>query len=780
MHPTLARLGVVLLIGAGTLPLHADIVRLADLELDAAKAPRVIADFYRKIIKAAKEPDAAVPAARLGLDLVEAILKDKDIPLNQALPAAEQALRALAWLLQENSHDASDVRRQVDDKLLDVRQQRLKFLANDAKQANSWQNALAFADSMLDQYPRSLAVGKQVRSLWAECALADSTKARPLWLRSQRLFLDNSEMRPVQEILEKRARQALDDAATLGDGPAREKLSQGLKLWPRLPGLLDAWLHRDKKYFILYVGVRQLPEFLSPATACTEAEKHALDLLFESLVQPADEAGTLQTHEARLAAALPEPRPLLRHIALRRDAYWSSGQRVLPSDVRHSVLLATDGKLAGRDSTWRDFFDVPEVDGNSFALDFRIKKGLFDPLALLSFKVLPQTFRNKPLHRGDDAEFARSPVGSGPFVYMGRREIDGRTCAIFTANPQHVRGDLAEEPRIREIRMFAWKDAKDLASPEARRALLLDVPTELLSTVTNIGTYEVRTLRPRRVHFLAVNQRVPALANESLRRALAHAIDREAILQRYFRGKRIDTDRLAPLGMALVLPLLSLPARHIDSHSILNGPYPLDSWASAANVPRDLHDVTLARSLFRQAIKGQKIKLTLKHPDDDPRLAPALHALARQIEKAASDVGTGLQIVPIGMSNRAFKEAIARRDYELAYAHWDYESATYWLWPLFDPQPAAVQPGGSNYLGYDNDAILQNLFRTALGHRQFTALQTATHNIHAHLSQKKMPLVPLWQLDAHVAIPAGLTTGALDPLRVFANVARWQYSMPTR
>src|SRR5262249_8360129 len=35
---------------------------------------------------------------------------------------------------------------------------------------------------------------------------------------------------------------------------------------------------------ILYVGVRSLPEFLSPATAWTDAERQAVELLFESLV----------------------------------------------------------------------------------------------------------------------------------------------------------------------------------------------------------------------------------------------------------------------------------------------------------------------------------------------------------------------------------------------------------------------------------------------------------------------------------------------------------------
>ncbi|MBM4069334.1 MAG: hypothetical protein FJ271_10360 [Planctomycetes bacterium] len=752
---------------------RADIVRLTDLEKEAEKALPPVAVFYRTILKSAARPDASVPAARQGLDLVEALLKDKKVSSSVALPAAERALLALAWIVRMNAPDDGDLQRRLDDKLLDIRQRRLGVLAEEAKHANAWQEALAFADSLLDQYPRSLAVGKQVRRLWADVALseADPHKARQLWLRAQQRFLDSPEMRPVQEMLQKQARQWLDETAKLDNGPALEKLSQAFKLWPRLSGLRDARRRREKRYVVVQVGVRQLPEFLSPATAVNDAEKLALDLIYEGLVQPTHSNETLQTHEARLAARLPESRPLHRRFTLRRDAYWSSGERVIPADVRHSIQLATDAKVPGRTSSWLDVFDVPEVDGASFTLDFRMKQGLFDPLALLSFKVLPQSFRDKPLNRGDDLEFARSPVGSGPFIYQGRREIDGRSCAVFSANPSHVRGDRPDEPRIDEIRMFAWKDAKDLAATE-RGALLLDVPMTDLAAVAKLGTHQVRTLRPRRVHFLAVNHRVATLADDSLRRGLAHAIDREGLLRRHFRGRYMDVNLLAPLGAALALPLVSLPPRHADLHRALSGPYPPDSWASPPGV-RDLLDANLARSLFRQMPKDRTIKLSLKHADDDPRLGPALRDLARQVESAAAEGGVNLRIAMLAMPARALKSAIDRRDFELAYCHWDYESVNYWLWPLFDPQAAAVQPGGSNYLGYDNDAILQNLFRAALGHRQFTALQSATHDIHARLTLK-MPLIPLWQLDVHAAVPTGITTGVIDPLRVFADVGRWQ------
>ena len=65
----------------------------------------------------------------------------------------------------------------------------------------------------------------------------------------------------------------------------------------------------------------------------------------------------------------------------------------------------------------------------------------------------------------------------------------------------------------------------------------------------------VKILKGRRVYFLAVNHRRQELQSPALRKALAHVIDRQKILNERFRG---DMEKL---------------------HQPLNGPYPARSWA---------------------------------------------------------------------------------------------------------------------------------------------------------------------------------------------------------
>src|SRR5262249_4188441 len=57
-------------------------------------------------------------------------------------------------------------------------------------------------------------------------------------------------------------------------------------IWPRLPGLENFLRQQERKYPILFVGVRELPQYFSPATAATDTERQAVELLFESLVRP--------------------------------------------------------------------------------------------------------------------------------------------------------------------------------------------------------------------------------------------------------------------------------------------------------------------------------------------------------------------------------------------------------------------------------------------------------------------------------------------------------------
>jgi ABC-type oligopeptide transport system substrate-binding subunit len=488
----------------------------------------------------------------------------------------------------------------------------------------------------------------------------------------------------------------------------------------------------------LTVAVRSLPEQLSPATASTEVERQALELLFDRLYRVEVQPGLGRRYVPELAVDLPG-RSLSAAVALRRDAYWASGERVTAADVRHTALLMNQTDLAGRTALWRDYLEVPRLEGNPLQVNLGWKQGLFDPLAPLTFWVLPRFYAGKELPRADDPEFAKAPVGSGPFKYAGRK----LGAAVFQANPHDER-----RGPIGEIRMTVWPETKkewEKFTPQ----LILDAPTADLAFLKERGYALKETAGPTNVHILAVNHRVPALASPSVRRAIAHALDRQGLLNRHFRAE---------------------PGRY---HATANGLFPRESWANAPapRVPDELYQKEQATSLARKLGKDLAgSKWTLKFANDDARVRAACTEMAKSLTALFQDAGAEVKAVPLPPAE--LRKAVTERDYDLLYTRVGRLDDPVRLALFFDRQEDATRTGSSNFLGCEDDK-LHELLRTAVQHRQFSVLQESMQAIHVHLYET-MPAIPLWQLDTHVLVHPSLRTPPLDAQAVFANVREWK------
>jgi ABC-type transport system substrate-binding protein len=747
------------------------------------------------------EADGVTPYEEIALQKVGGLLGDKGLPAREKLRAAEDVLAAVLrfHLAARDRPLGGDnpwqpLEEGLRQKLLDVRLERLQSLASAGSPkgpAADWGAALGLADRLLGWYPDSKRARDGVAAAWARYAderlkAGDFRAAGTYQRRLERTFLHFPDdkgrraaaLRARAEALRKEARGLTDQAAAV------QKLQEALEAWPHLPELRDELLKRQGAYRVLYVGVRSLPGRLSPAAAWTDPEKQAVELLFQRLVREVYDPRRGERYRPDLAEGLPEVVPGGRRMRLARDAYWWDGKHVTATDVRNTALLL---KSAGS-AEWRELVDPPATEGDPFRIAFRLRHGFRDPLLPLSFHVLPPQAQV-----GGGAAFARAPVGSGPFHYVGPENHEGRRCAVFRANPWY--GGDSGRPYIREIRFYVPKDpVRDFQDAEHPLHLLLDLPTDLIPVLRKAGVKDVRTLEPRRVYILAVNHRGAGVLGKSLalRLALAHGIDREGILNSCFRGGH-PADRVrAVLGAAAAVATAPLTRVSGEFHRPANGPYPPGSWACAPTervLP--LSNVEKARGLLARARDEDgvgAVRLTLKYPDDDPRVARACREIARQLKALGDRVKCPVTLKLVALAPHAFRDALARRDYDLAYHHIDFGSEAYWLWPLFDTSSEALKPGGSNYLGYAGDSELAGHFRKVMNHRDFAKVREITHDIHDRLNEK-MPFIPLWQLDTHIAVhpawrlsagrarPAdedGPLPAELDPLVVFGGAAAWR------
>ncbi|MFL5339047.1 MAG: ABC transporter substrate-binding protein [Gemmataceae bacterium] len=563
---------------------------------------------------------------------------------------------------------------------------------------------------------------------------------------------------PFRDKLRRRSQAHFDKARQLaandeGKFLALAQIDMAELIDPDLEGLKDFATQMKRSYRLIVVGVKSLPERMSPTLALTDADRFACELLYEGLVQPVPDPAVGQRYRTQLAALPPKLVPMGREFQLINDAVWATkdgpGEKITAYTIKKNVEML----LEARNTPAADGMDVLKLAAVTDPLRFVINldRGCLEPLAAMSFKVLPAELLDKKPAKLFDPEFAANPVGSGPYTYHGRKTEDNREYAVFKANPAYgKRKGKFGLPRIQEIRFVVAPSDPATDLREGKIDLLLDVSSAdlvrlrqselgLARTVTEV------TLPSRRIWMLAVNHRRPELGQEPgkpLRRALAHAVNRDDIVTKVFRAGT-------------------------QAHRVLNGPFPPDTWATPKSPPPLFQDQKA--QTFAKAARMPD-KLTLKFADN-LLIRQACTMIKQQIE--GLNLGTKIELVPL--SEAALHQAVmVDHDYDLAYVPFDYNE-TYSLGGLLDE--AADGRGERNFLGYKPDANSGRHLQALRQTRDFREVRRWTQSLYTTFNDQ-MPFIPLWQLDFHLLASQNLEPMPqalyLDPLTVFDQAEEWR------
>lgn len=135
--------------------------------------------------------------------------------------------------------------------------------------------------------------------------------------------------------------------------------------------------------------------------------------------------------------------------------------------------------------------------------------------------------------------FADAPIGTGPFRFV--RWTRGREI-VLAANRQYYAGP----PRLSEVRYRVFPgEPIDVIYREFQQGNLEDSPVPSRATR---GAYQ-HVRRPMfSVRFYGLNTRVKPLDDRRVRRAIAHAIDRESIREQIFLGRYHPARGILPPG----------------------------------------------------------------------------------------------------------------------------------------------------------------------------------------------------------------------------------------
>ena len=374
---------------------------------------------------------------------------------------------------------------------------------------------------------------------------------------------------------------------------------------------------------IIVVGITTGPNNLDPRFGLDEVSQRVQEQIFDTLLVLDDALRPAP----RLAERLDHPDPLTYVATLRQGVRFHDGHELTSADVVHTFRSLVDPALAApRGGAYRLLASIDAQD--RYTVVFRLKEPFTSFPINLVMPIVPD---------GADRSFRDHLVGTGPYRFV-RYQVDDRVelspfADYWNGAPQNDGLVLKVVPdevmRGLELRKGTMDVVINDVSPDILHQLQQD---EALQTTTGPGAD---------FQYIGVNMRDPVLADVRVRQAIAHAVDRRAIVEYLRRG-------------------LATPAV---------GPLPAISWAYAPNVPEFAHDPMQAKVLLDAA----------GHPDPDGD-GPAMRF--RLTLKASTNEYSRLQATVIQQDLRGVGIDLDVRTYELATLFADVFSGNFQLYTL--------------------------------------------------------------------------------------------------
>ncbi len=270
---------------------------------------------------------------------------------------------------------------------------------------------------------------------------------------------------------------------------------------------------------------------------------------------------------------------------------------------------------------------------------------------------------------GGGPELFQNPVGTGPYAL---ENWDLGNELVLTRNENYW-GGASGEPTL----IFRWnaEASQRLAALQAGEADGIDNPgvneIELISADSTLALFP----RPgTNVFYLGLNNRIAPMDNQLVRQAIAHAIDKQRIIDTFYPEGSIVADQFMPPVIFGYTPEVA--------------PFP--------------YDPEQAKALLAESGVELPVQLTISYRDVVRGYLPTPGLVAQDLQAQLAEVGIEAEIVV--MESGAFLDAADAGDLELHLLGWgaDYPDATNFLDYHFGA-------GSSNQFGDKFPEIVENL-----------------------------------------------------------------------
>jgi len=225
---------------------------------------------------------------------------------------------------------------------------------------------------------------------------------------------------------------------------------------------------------------------------------------------------------------------------IRDNAYWHDGTKVTSADIKYTFMeRAKAGHKIDLVRIWRNVADVETPTATRAIIKLKSPMPTAIPwLAFLANFVVPKHHVSKV---GADG-FASKPMGSGPYKVV---DYQRNSRIVLQAHDKY----WGPKPAIKKVTVLIIKDssARVAAVQSGRVDFAPDVPIREVGRLNKMAALSGRIFPISRVIMLQIRSD-KAFADQNVRLAAHHAINKKAISQALYGGKAVPLSVVATPG----------------------------------------------------------------------------------------------------------------------------------------------------------------------------------------------------------------------------------------
>jgi peptide/nickel transport system substrate-binding protein len=473
----------------------------------------------------------------------------------------------------------------------------------------------------------------------------------------------------------------------------------------------------------IVVGMSSGPNSLDPRFGLDDPSQKLHQLMFDGLLTIGDDLRA--TTEGGLAEKLDNPDATTYVATLRRGVRFHDGHELTATDVLHTFHTILDPQTGSpHRGAYRGLRVVEARD--RYTVVFRLDEPFSSfPINLVIPQIVPA---------GAGPDFPDRPIGTGPYRFV-RHVVDDRIELVRFDD--YWQGPARNEGLV--LRVVPDEVMRGLELRKGTMDVVVnDVSPDILHQLRRDQRLQTSTAPGVDYQYIGLNLRDPVLRDARVRQALAHAIDRQGIVEHLRRG-------LATAASGLIPPI---------------------AWAHEPGVMSYDYDPARARSLLDEA----------GYPDADgpgplTRLRLTLKTSNLEFNRLqASVVQQDLARIGVALDVRMYEFAtlfadVVAGNFQLYFLQWAGGS-------LADPDilrrvfhSSQRPPTGFNrghYRNPDVDALLDEAATTLDDGRRQQAFARAQRILSADL-----PYISLWHKTNFAIAQRSLTGVRLSPIADF-------------